>query len=294
MRIIMAGASGYLGRALRGGLDDHDIVRLVRRSRRTDDEIPWDPYGDGLDSEVLKGADAVIDLCGAPIAGRRWNREYKDAIRRSRIIPTQEIAAAVAEAEVPVLLNASAVGWYGDTGGHEVDETAPHGSDFLGRTCAEWELAADAASEAGTRVVKLRTGHVIGRGSPLLAKMAPIFRLFLGGRFGDGRQAFPWISLDDWVSATIFLLENEVDGPVNMVGPTPVTNRHFTRALADALGRPAPWVIPGWAAKIAAGEAAVELLRGAKVVPKTLREAGFAFEHRTVEEALAEAFPRVD
>lgn len=286
MRIVMAGSSGYLGSALRRALEGNDIVRLVRRKPDDDDEIQWDPYRGSLDTAVLDGVDAVVNLGGVPIAGRRWNAAYKQRIRTSRVVPTKVLSEAVARAEVPLLINASAIGWYGDRADVPVDERTPAAADFLGRTSLAWEEATAPASEAGVRVVKLRTGHVLGPESALLAKLVPVYKWFLGGRFGDGRQYVPWVSERDWVRAVEFLIDGEVSGPVNMVGPTPATNREFTRAMAAVLRRPAPWIIPGWAAKLVAGEAAVELLRGARIRPSVLESAGFEYRDRSVLDAL--------
>jgi uncharacterized protein (TIGR01777 family) len=228
----------------------------------------------------------VVNLGGASIAGRRWNEAYKRRIQTSRVIPTGVIATAVAAAGVPVLLNASAAGWYGDRADVEVDERTPSSVDFLGKTSAAWEAATRPAAEGGARVVRLRTSHVFGPGALMLQRLVPVFKLCLGGRFGSGRQYLPWISLRDWTSAVIMLLDADIEGPVNLVGPTPATNREFTKALATVLHRPAPWVVPGWAAKAIAGEAAVELLRGAKVRPRVLEEAEFPYRDRTILDAL--------
>ncbi len=227
-----------------------------------------------------------MNLCGAPIAGRRWNAAYKERIRASRVVPTRVLAEAVARAGAPVLVNASATGWYGDRADVPVDESSPASADYLGKTSLAWESATAPAQESGARVIRLRTGHVLGPGSPLLAKLVPVYKFLLGGRFGDGRQYLPWISLRDWTGAVRSLIEGDVTGPVNLVGPTPATNREFTRAMAAVLHRPAPWIIPGWAARIVAGEAAVELLRGARVKPAVLRSQGYEYRDRTVLDAL--------
>ena len=286
MRIVMAGSSGYLGSALRRALEGNDIVRLVRRTPGDDDEIQWDPYRGPLDASILDGADAVVNLCGVPVAGRRWNESYKQRIRTSRVVPTRVLAEAVAAAEVPLLVNASAVGWYGDRAEVPVDETTPASADFLGKTCLEWESATAPAQEAGARVVRVRTGHVMGPRSEMLNTFVPVFKFLLGGRFGNGRQYMPWISLRDWVAAVEFLLNADVTGPVNLVGPNPATNREFTRSLAAVLHRPAPWIIPGWAARLVAGEAATEMLRGAKVRPTVLQGKDFQYRDATVLDAL--------
>jgi uncharacterized protein (TIGR01777 family) len=283
----MAGASGFLGRHLAARLssDGHRVERLVRRRAEEPGEVAWDPDGGELDSGVLEGADAVINLCGAGVADRRWTETYKRLIRDSRVNATRAIAEAVAVARVPVLLNGSAVGYYGDNPA-VVDETAEPGDDFLGVTCRRWEEATAPAAEAGARVVPLRTGHVMAPDSVMLKRLIPLFKLGLGGRFGSGRQYFPWISLRDWLAAVDLLLDRDIAGPVNLVGPTPVTNAEFTRALGAALRRPTPWVVPGAALRFGAGEAAVELLRGTEIVPKVLRDNDFEFSDPTISEAL--------
>lgn len=289
MRIVIAGSSGYLGKPLMRALEGHDLVRLVRHRPDEENEIRWDPYKEALDPQILDGVDAVVNLCGASIAGRRWNAAYKRRIVSSRVIPTRVLAEAVAQAKVPALVNGSAAGWYGDRAGVEVDESAPAAADYLGKTCLKWEQATGAAEEAGARVVKLRTGHVLGEDSVLLDRFLPVWKWFLGGRFGSGHQYMPWISLRDWVSAAVAAIEGDVRGPVNMVGPTPATNREFTRALGAVVHRPTPWIIPGFAVKLVAGEAAVELLRGAKIRPKVLQDRGFEYQDETVFEALRTA-----
>jgi uncharacterized protein (TIGR01777 family) len=289
MRIVMAGSSGYLGGALRRALEGNDIVRLVRRTPGDDDEIQWDPYRGPLDASILDGVDAVVNLCGASIGGRRWNAAYKRRLRSSRVVPTKVLSEAVAEAGVPLLVNASAVGWYGDRADVPVDERTPASADYLGRLALAWESSTAPAREAGARVIRLRTGHVLGPGSELLGRLVPTYRFLLGGRFGNGRQFVPWISLRDWVGAVEFLMGSEVDGPVNLVGPNPARNRDFTKAMAAVLHRPAPWIIPGWAARLVAGEAAVEMLRGANVQPTVLKSKGFEYRDRTVLDALEQA-----
>jgi uncharacterized protein (TIGR01777 family) len=183
------------------------------------------------------------------------------------------------------------VGFYGDTGDREVDETAPSGEGFLAGLCREWEGATAAAARAGTRVVTLRTGPVLARHGGLLDRLRPLFTLFLGGRLGGGAQYFPWISLDDAVAGIGFVAEHEsIAGPVNLVGPQPVTNAEFTRALGASVGRPAPWVVPGFALRLTIGEFADEaLLMGQRAVPRALTRAGFQFVHPTVQDALAAA-----
>jgi uncharacterized protein (TIGR01777 family) len=264
-------------------------MRLVRRAPRAPDERGWDPPAGRLQEGALDGVDAVVNLCGSSL-DRRWNGARKQAIRDSRVEPTEVLAAAVAAHGVPTLLNASAVGYYGDTGDREVDETAPPGHGFLAEVCRDWEDAT-AAAEATSRVVRLRSGPVLSPSGGLLGRLRPLFRLMLGGRIGSGRQYLSWISLDDEVGAIGFLLEHpEVSGPVNLVGPRPVTNQQFTEALARAVGRPAPFAVPASALTALFGEAAEEmLLSGPRAVPAVLPRHGYQFHHNTIDEALAAA-----
>jgi uncharacterized protein (TIGR01777 family) len=291
MRIVIAGSSGYLGKplmqALEGKGEGHDIVRLVRHRPDEENEILWDPYKEALDPQILDGVDVVVNLCGVNVGARRWNEAFKRRLQSSRVVPTKVLATAVAEAKVPVLVNASGAGWYGDRADVEVDESTPAATDFLGKLCLKWESATAAAEESGARVVRLRTGHVLGPDSVLLERFVPPWKWFLGGRFGNGKQYMPWISLRDWVGAAVAVIENDsVAGPVNMVGPNPVRNREFAKALGAAVHRPTPWIIPGWAVKLVAGEAAVEMLRGAKIKPGVLQANGFEYQDETVFEAL--------
>ncbi|MBF6214831.1 TIGR01777 family protein [Nocardia puris] len=289
MRIVVAGSSGHLGQHLVSTLraDGHEVVRLVRRAAAAPDEITWDPYGSEFDSAIVAGAGAVINLCGAPVAGKRWTPEYKQEIRDSRIKPTEVLARAVADAKVPVLLNASAAGWYGDTGDADVDEFAPHGPDFLATMCRDAEAATAAASAGGVRVVLLRTSNVLAWDSMIVTGLRPLFKLGLGGKFGHGRQYVPWISLRDWLSAVRWLLTFSVSGPVNLVAPQAVTNKEFTSAFARALRRPALLTLPGGVLKLVGGEAGAELLHGHKMVPKVLVSNGFEFADPTLEQAMA-------
>lgn len=287
----MAGASGLIGTALVSALraKDHEVLRLVRRPPTAQDERQWDPAAGSLDDTVLSGADAVVNLGGVGIGDHRWSGSYKQQVRDSRIAPTEVLAAAVARHGVPSFLSASAVGYYGDTGAREVTEASGPGTGFLAEVCTDWEAATGAATAA--RVVLLRTGLVLSPTGGLLSKLKPLYRLGLGGRLGEGRQYYPWISLEDEVGAIMFLLEHpEVAGPVNLTGPAPVTNGEFNRALAAALHRPAPWVVPGFAITALIGEFGQEgVLAGQRAVPAVLQEAGFTFRHCTVGEAVRAA-----
>jgi uncharacterized protein (TIGR01777 family) len=231
----------------------------------------------------------VINLCGAGIGDRRWTAARKQVLRDSRGTSTEVLAAAVAEHGIATMVNASAVGFYGDTGNTPTDETAPNGTGFLADLCQEWESATATAATAGARVVRVRTGLVIARTGGFLAPIRPLFKLYLGGRLGSGRQYWPWISLADEVAAIRFVTEHHtLSGPVNLTGPNPVTNAEFTRAFGQSLGRPTPWLVPGFALKAVLGEFATEgVLVGQRAVPRALERAGFTFRHPTLEDALA-------
>lgn len=291
MRVVIAGSSGLIGTSLVPALRHarHEVIRLVRREPQAPDERGWDPDSGRLDDAVLDGADAVINLCGAGLGEKRWSAERKKVLLDSRVRPTSILAAAVAEKGVPALVNGSAVGYYGDTGDRVVTESSGPGSGFLADLCRQWEAATEPA--AGSRVVRVRTGLVLSPSGGLLGQLKPLFSFLLGGRLGDGRQYMPWISLDDEVAAIRFVLENPtVSGPVNLTGPEPVTNAEFTRALADAVGRPAPWVVPGFALRAMLGEFADEgALAGQRALPHVLEQHDFTFLHPSVHAALAAA-----
>jgi uncharacterized protein len=294
MRVVIAGSSGLIGTRLVAHLRQagHDVLRLVRRPSRAPDERAWDPPAATIDAGTFEGVDAVVNLCGSAMGNRRWSGEVKQAIRDSRIVPTEVLAAAVAEYRVPVLVNASGVGYYGDTGDRQVDESAPLGSGFLAEVCRDWENATAAAERAGARVVRARTGLVISRSGGLMAQLKPLFAVGLGGRLGSGQQYMPWISLDDEVGAIRFAVENdELAGPVNLSGPNPVTNAEFTRAVGEAMHRPAPLVVPGFALRLVRGAELVDqmALIGQRAVPGVLRKYGYPFQHPTLPAALAAA-----
>lgn len=295
MRVVIAGSSGLIGTSLVPHLRHrgHEVLRLVRRRPAGPDERSWDPPAGTIEDGTLDGVDAVVNLCGVGIGDRRWSGARKQLIKDSRIEPTEVLAAAVAASGTPTLVNASGVNYYGDTGNREVDENAPPGRGFLAEVCRDWEAATAAAQQAGARVVLLRSGPVLSPSGGILGRLRPLFSLMLGGRIGSGEQYFPWISLDDEVSAIGFVLEQpDAVGPVNLVGPETVTNAEFTRALGRVLNRPTPLPVPGFALRAALGEAADELvLTGPRAVPAALRRAGFPFRHPTLPDALAAAAP---
>src|SRR6266536_3993967 len=273
MRVLIAGASGLIGSALADRLrrDGHDIRKLVRREPRGAGEHRWNPPSGDIAPGAFDGVDAVINLCGAPLLPGRWSAMRKQQLVDSRVEPTEVLAEAVAENGVGVLVNASAVGFYGDTGSSTVDESAPAGRGFLAELCQSWEAATAGAGDA--RVVSIRTGLVLSRQGGLLKPLRLLFSAGLGGRLGGGEQYMPWISLEDEIGAIAHVLATEtLSGPVNLTGPEPVTNAEFTRALGRELHRPAPWRVPGFAMKAVLGQAADEMaLIGQRAVPTALR-----------------------
>jgi uncharacterized protein len=296
VRVVVAGSSGLIGTAVVADLRHagHEVLRLVRRPPAAPDERGWDPPAGRIDEGTFVGVDAVINLNGAGIGDRPWSGARKQLLRDSRIVPTEVLATAAAEHRVPTLLSGSGVHYYGDTGSRQVDETAPPGTGFLPELCQEWEAATSPAAAAGTRVVLMRSAAVLAPAGGLLGRLRPLFSLMLGARLGTGRQAFPWISLDDEVAAMRFLLEHdELAGPVNLAGPEPATNATFTAALAEVLRRPAPFVVPAVVLRTVLGQLADELmLTGPLAVPTALQKHGYPFRHVTIREALQAAVER--
>jgi uncharacterized protein (TIGR01777 family) len=289
--IAIAGSSGLIGSALVYALraTDRRVLRIVRRAPSNADEVFWNPDSGEFDPSALAGVDSVVNLCGVNVSDKRWSGAFKQSLRDSRIGPTEVLSSAVVEAGVPVLINASAVGYYGDTGSHTVDETAPAGTGFLAQLCQDWEAAAAPAASDGARVVLLRTGLVLTEAGGVLARLKRLFALGLGAQLGNGRQYMPWISLEDQVRAVLFAITHDaLSGPVNLTGPAPVTNAEFTAAMGRAVNRPTPLMVPGFALRAAFGEFADEgLLSGQRAIPAALELAGFEFHHNTIGEALA-------
>jgi uncharacterized protein (TIGR01777 family) len=287
---VLAGASGLIGSALARSLraDGHTVTSLVRRAPGSADEVRWEPAAGRLDPATLAGADAVVCLSGAGVGDRRWTLSYKETLIRSRVDSVTTIARALADTESGprVLLSASAVGYYGDTGDREVDESAQPGEGFLADMCVRWEAAAEAAEQPGVRVARLRTGLVLAPDGGLLARLRPIVRLGAAGRLGSGRQFMPWISLADEVRAIRFLLEHELAGAVNLTGPVPVRNSELISTLARLMHRPALIPTPAAALRIVLGEVAQDALTGQRALPAKLISTGFVFEHADVESAL--------
>jgi uncharacterized protein len=296
VRIAITGSTGLIGSALVRDLAaaDIEVLRLVRRAPAGPGEARWEPAAPdgGLSPRSLTGIDAVVHLSGAPIAPGRWTATRKQELRVSRIDSTATLARALASMEdpPPALLVASAIGWYGDTGSREVDETARSGTGFLAELVRDWEAAARPAAEAGIRVAHLRTGVVLSREGGMLGQLLLPFRLGLGFRIGPGTQYLSWITLADHIRACRFVLaEPGLSGPVNLSGPEPVTNAQFSSALASALHRPALLRLPAMPLRVALGEVSGELLVSCRVRPARLLSAGFAFRDVQLGPALAGA-----
>ena len=292
LNVAVTGSGGLVGSALcpfltTGG---HRVLKLVRSVPDGESEVRWDPKGGNVDADRLEGVDAVVHLAGENIAGARWNDAQKERIRDSRVRGTRLLAESLAglERRPEVLVCASAVGFYGDRGDEVLDEGSSAGRDFLADVCREWEAAAEPARAAGIRVVHLRFGAILSPAGGALAKMLLPFKLGAGGRLGSGRQYMSWIALDDVVGvAHRALVDTELSGPVNTVAPNPVTNAEFTRVLGRVLGRPTILPMPAFAARLAFGEMADELLLASqRVRPGVLEDAGHGFQLPELEGAL--------
>jgi uncharacterized protein (TIGR01777 family) len=300
MRIFLTGGTGFIGthlvRALRQRGDECVVVSRTPESRWNDPGVhvvTADPTEPGEWQTEIGSCDAVVNLAGARIVDppHRWTSARKDELRRSRVETTRRVVEAIEVAATPprVLASASAIGYYGPRGDDMLDESEPAGSDFLARLTAEWEAAAQRASQR-TRVAVLRGGLALGADGGVLAPLRPIFKLGLGGPWGDGSEWWSWIHVEDQVRLTLFILDGSLDGPVNVTAPNPVTVREFAKALGQELGRPAVARVPEFVLRAALGEAADALLRLQRVVPRRALSAGFAFRYPRVAEALAAVF----
>jgi uncharacterized protein (TIGR01777 family) len=298
MRAVITGASGFIGRALCERLrGDYEIVALSRNAEQAAKSpagaarvVTWDGRTLGDWIREVDGAAAVVNLAGENVASGRWTTSKKERILRSRIDCTRALVEAIKRVDnrPGVMIQASAVGYYGARGDELLDEGSSEGSSFLVEVCRESEGVGGEVETLGVRYVVVRTGVVLGAGGGALAKMMQPFRFYLGGHLGSGRQWLSWISLDDEVAAIEFLIKNrQLKGAFNLTSPQPVTMREFSRTLGRVLGRPA-WVnVPGFVIRLLLGEMANEmLLRGQRVMPRRLREAGFEFKYEDLERAM--------
>jgi uncharacterized protein len=301
MQIFLTGATGFVGRALVARLlaDGHTLSAWVRSPARAAEqlgarvELIDATGGDAAMLPAIARADAIVNLAGEPVVGKRWTAARKQAMWTSRVDTTRAITRAIVAcaARAPrsrVFVSASASGYYGDTGDAPVDEDSPRGAGFLADLCVAWEQEACAAAGFDTRVCRVRLGLVLGRDGGVLATMLPLFRLGLGGRLGDGAQYFPWVHLGDLVGIlATAVVDPAFTGPVNAVAPGAVTNREFTKALGRALHRPTILPAPAFGLKLAFGESASALLGGQRVAPKRTCALGYRFAFPELHAALA-------
>src|SRR5713226_7071335 len=303
MRILVSGSTGFLGTELVETLEQqgHAVARLMRpgtarksTARADPQAVQWDPVADQFDSVVAEGAEALIHLAGASIAGGRWNASRKELLRTSRIDATRHLIGALAKLQRPprVIVAASAIGYYGNRGDETLTEASAPGSDFLAGLCREWEAETARGAEFGARVVNLRFGIILAAHGGALPRMALPFKLGAGGRLGDGRQWMSWLTLQETIRIVQFALaKTGLTGPVNAVTPNPVRNSEFTGVLAKTLHRPALFPAPAFALRLALGEMADALLLiSQRVMPSKLADAGYPFSQPTLAGALAEVF----
>lgn len=302
MKIILTGGTGFIGKRLVETLvaAQHDIILFTQNPESIDMSVypsvqlrAWDGKTPGAWAEEMERADAVLNFAGEPIAAKRWTSQQKERILTSRVNATRAIVEAIrhTKKKPSVLVNASAVGYYGAVENDDVLETCKRGDGFLSMTCEKWEQEALAAEQLGVRVVLLRTGVVIGDGGGALKKMALPFKMFVGGPVGSGRQWFPWIHLDDVVNIALFAIQNSaLAGPVNVAAPDPVTMKQFCDALGGAMHRPSWAPVPGFVLKIALGEMSGMLLTGQRSIPAKLNHAGYDFLFPKLDGALINIF----
>lgn len=293
MDIVISGSSGLIGTALRRALTaaGHRPIALVRREPRSGaDEIRWQPTADEIDAKSLEGVDAVVHLAGAGIGDKRWTPKYKQELVASRTGPTALLVRTLSALDdaPSCFLSGSAIGAYGDRGDEQLTEESKLGSGFLADLVEQWESAAAPAAEAGIRTAMLRTGIVLSEQGGALAKMLPLFKVGLGGRFGSGKQFMSWISIDDEVDAIIHLLDSDVSGPVNLTSPNPVTNGEFAKALGAVLSRPTLLPVPAFGPKLLLGAemAKALLFESQKIQPQVLLDSGYRFQHADIESGL--------
>lgn len=284
MKVMVAGITGFIGSALARRLrrDGHEVIGLSRRPEAGNER--WDGVNPGPWVEALRGCDAVVNLAGESVVSGRWTAAKKKAIHDSRVLSTRAIVSALQDGGPRVLINASAVGFYGSRGSEALTESSAPGSDFLARVCADWEK--EALLAAG-RVACMRLGMVLDRSGGALAKMLPPFKLGLGGPLGSGKQWVSWVLLDDAVDLIVHLLRGDLAGPVNAVSPEPVMNEDFARVMGRVLRRPAVAPAPAFALRLAFGEMADALLLASqKAVPAKALKDGFLFKHASLDAAL--------
>ncbi len=304
MRVLITGGTGLVGSRLVARLNERNDAPVVLSRNRASAQakfgasaevIEGDPATSGPWEQSLDACDAVVNLAGENIFARRWNDREKATIRDSRVLGTQNIVAAICRAErrPAVLVNASAVGFYGPHGDEEITEDAPPGDDFLATACVEWEAAARGVQAAGVRLAVLRIGVVLSADGGALAKMLTPFKLGIGGPAGSGQQWMSWIHIDDLVDIILHTLDHAtVSGVINATAPAPVTNKVFSKSLGRALGRPAFFPVPAFALRLRFGQVAEVVLTGQRVLPRRAMDLGYAFQFRDIDAALADLLTR--
>ena len=291
MKVAVTGSSGLIGTSLVSFLSKKDIVvSKILRENPEDDDISWKPEDGDWNSTFTGGVDGIIHLAGENIASGKWTRKKKEKIRNSRIEGTTRLCEHILKLPTPpsVLVCASAIGYYGNRGVEFLNEGSSRGSGFLPDVCLGWEEAAESVSKAGIRVVNVRFGIVLSKDGGALAKMMTPFKIGMGGKIGSGTQYMSWVAMDD-VTGAIYhtLITESLKGPVNVTAPNPVTNKEFTSTLGEVLKRPAVVPMPAFAAKLAFGEMANDLLLAStKVAPKRLSDSGYKFQYPELENAL--------
>jgi uncharacterized protein (TIGR01777 family) len=297
MRVILTGSSGLVGTALARELKSkgHTVHKLVRhQDNLAPDESYWDPDEQILRTEELERFDAIINLAGENISSGRWTAEKKKRILDSRVQSTRAIAETLSQMSnpTPIWINASAIGYYGDRADESLTEASAAGSGFLADVCKQWEAATGKAKAKGVRIALLRTGMVLSEKGGALAKMVTPFKLGLGGRIGSGEQYMSWVALEDLTKIIEFILSTDtLQGPVNAVSPTPIKNRDFVKTLASSLNMPALIPMPAFAARLAFGEMADELLLSSeRVFPAKLHQEEFVYQHPDLGEYLSKCF----
>ena len=298
MKVAVTGATGLVGGALSQNLIQagHQVVVLARNPKKAQDKIPqveavaWDATSGIFPGQALEGLDAVVHLAGEPLAAGRWTSRRKTMIVESRVAGTRNLVEAISRCQNPprVLVNASAIGYYGSSEDQLFEEMSPPGQDFLSELCQQWESEARRASESGVRVVLARSGFILSTEGGALPRMLPPFKLCVGGPLGSGKQWMSWIHIKDEVEAIRYAIEKEeIEGPLNLTAPNPVTNADFTSALALALRRPAFFRVPGFVLRLMFGEMAQTLLlSGQRVVPRNLEKSGYRFHFSELSKAL--------
>jgi len=292
-RILLSGASGFIGSQLRAFLQNHGhlVIRLVRHQEEAaPDTIYWNPEEETFDSKDFEGFDTVIHLAGAPLAQKRWTRKRKKELFLSRTRDTRFLVEILVSLSKPpaTFLSASAIGFYGNRGEEILTEESPPGLGFLASLCADWERAADPLKQKKIRIVHARFGIVLGREGGMVAKLVPLFRLGLGGKLGPGTQKISWIAVEDLIGGIGHILSHkELEGAVNLVAPYPVSQAEFAKALAEKLKRPALLSFPAWLLKLMLGEMADEMLLSSQNVrPEKLLQTGYVFQYPELSQAL--------